>query len=128
MLVGLIWSCAVSGETAQAAADGAAGPTRQDLIGAWVLVRIEFSGPHGPLPDPFYQADSVGLLVYDSSGYMSVQIAAPHREAWAIPASRGPATAAAHAQQKTTAFDTYYAYFGTWTYDPAASVVTHAVK
>jgi hypothetical protein len=106
-------------------------PTRQQLIGAWRLVRIEVSGPGGPLRDPFYQPDSVGLIIYDPSGWMSVQIAAPQRPAGDVPATRsglaGPAAAAA-AQAKAAAFDTYYAYFGTWTLDEASSVVTHRVS
>jgi Lipocalin-like domain len=103
--------------------------TRQQLIGAWRLVSIEFSGQSGPVVDPFYQADSVGIIVYDSSGWMSVQIAAPQRRAWKVPASRLPPAAGAHETQlKAAAFDTYYAYFGTWDYDEATSVVTHHVK
>ena len=128
MLVVLIWSCALPIERACSAADGDGGPTRQALIGAWRLVRIEYSGVHGSLTDPFYQADSVGLLIYDASGWMSVQIAAPHRRAWAIPTSRRAATAADDAALKAAAFDTYYSYCATWTYDQATSVVPHAVK
>src|SRR5271168_353215 len=63
---------------------------RQDLIGAWRLLRIEYSGPHGPIVDPFYQSDSTGIIIYDSSGWMSMYIVAPHRQAWEVPASRLP--------------------------------------
>jgi hypothetical protein len=41
--------------------------SRNDLIGVWRLVRIEYSGSHGAIADPFYQADSTGLIIYDSS-------------------------------------------------------------
>jgi hypothetical protein len=104
-------------------------PTRQQLIGAWRLVRIDLSGPNGPLDDPFYQADSTGLIVYDSSGWMSVQIAAPHRPAFGVPASRSPSAASGKwSRRQATAFDTYYAYYGTWSLDAAAGVVTHHVE
>jgi hypothetical protein len=103
--------------------------TRQQLIGAWRLVGIDFSDRSGPIVDPFYQAGSIGIIVYDSSGWMSVHIAAPHRKAWEVPASRlASAAAAQDAKFKVAAFDTYYAYFGTWDFDQAKSVVTHHVK
>jgi Lipocalin-like domain len=102
--------------------------TRQQLIGAWRLVRIEYSGPSGPLEDPFYQPGSTGIILYDSSGWMSVHIVAPGRPAWEVPASRTSSPAGARdAELKAAAFDTYYTYFGTWDLDEAASVVTHHV-
>ena len=102
---------------------------RQDLVGAWRLVRIEYSGPHGPIADPFYQADSTGVIIYDSSGWMSVHIVAPHRQAWEVPASRLSSIAMSQdLKLKAAAFDTYYTYFGTWDFDEATSVVTHQVK
>lgn len=102
---------------------------RQDLIGAWRLVRIEDAGPHGPTADPFYQADSTGVIIYDSSGWMSVHIVAPHRRGWEVPAARLSSVAKSQdTRLKAAAFDTYYAYFGTWDFDEAASVVTHHVK
>jgi hypothetical protein len=102
---------------------------RQDLIGAWRLVRIEYSGPHGPIADPFYQADSTGIIIYDSSGWMSVHIVAPHRRGWVVPAARSSSIAMSQdLKLKAAAFDTYYSYFGTWDFDEATSVVTHHVK
>src|ERR1022692_979605 len=104
-------------------------PTSHELLGAWRLVRIELSGPSGSIVDPFYQADSTGIIIYDSSGWMSVQIVAPQRPPFEVPASRAsPAATAQDAPLKAAAFDTYYAYFGTWNYDEATSVVTHHVK
>jgi len=102
-------------------------PTRQQLIGAWRLVRIEVAGAKGPITDPFYQANSSGLLIYDPSGWMSVQISAPHRVGWPVPAARSADPPAQDGPLKAAAFDTYYAYFATWTLDEAASVVTHHV-
>jgi hypothetical protein len=121
--------CVPLGEAAAFDRGDAPHPTRQQLIGAWRLVSIELSGPKGPIVDLFYQAGSSGLIIYDSSGWMSVQITAPHRRTWQVPASRSsPDASAHHALLKAAAFDTYYAYHGTWTYDQAASVVTHHVE
>jgi hypothetical protein len=106
--------------------------TRQELIGAWRLVSIQIEGPNGPSIDPFYNADSTGLLVYDASGWMSVQIVGQHRPAMEAPASRPPHDTTHATPQdaalKAVVLDTYYAYFGTWEYDEAAATVTHHIK
>jgi Lipocalin-like domain len=125
----LVCFCASLSQAAAPEHGGALPPTRQQLIGAWRLVKIDYSGPSGPIVDPFYQADSTGLIVYDSSGWMSVHIVAPHRKAWDIPASRASSSSTApEAQLKAAAFDTYYAYFGTWDLNEAKSTVTHHVQ
>jgi lipocalin-like protein len=103
--------------------------TRQQLIGAWRLVSIEILGPNGPMPDPFYNAGSSGMLVYDASGWMSVQIAGQPRPAMDAAASRPtPTDTAEAARLKAAVLDTYYAYFGTWEFDEASSTVTHHIK
>ena len=103
--------------------------TRQALIGAWRLVSIHILGPKGPMPDPFYNADSSGMLVYDASGWMSVQIAGQPRPAMDAAASRPtPTDTAEAARLKAAVLDTYYAYFGTWEFDEATSTVTHHIK
>jgi hypothetical protein len=104
------------------------GLTRDDLIGAWRLVRIEYSGPHGSTVDPFYQAGSSGLLIYDKSGWMSVDIAAPDRARFEVPSQRRAMRDGGELSAlKLAAFDSYYAYHGTWEFDAATSVVTHHV-
>ena len=103
-------------------------PTRQELIGAWRLVSIQIEGPTGPMLDPFYNEDSTGLLVYDASGWMSVQIVGQHRPAMEAPASRPTHDTPQAAALKAAVLDTYYAYFGTWKYDEAAATVTHYIK
>ena len=107
--------------------------TRQELIGAWRLQSIEILGPKGSRPDPFYNTDSSGLIIYDASGWMSVQIVGQPRPAMDAPASRPTPAATARAaprdaQLKAAVLDTYYAYFGTWKFDEATSTVTHSVK
>jgi len=115
------------GEAAAADRGGEANPASQ-LVGAWRLVAVEYSGPRGETVDPFYQADSTGIIIYDASGWMSVQISAPRRRAWRIPSVRVPATGGNDQSLKAEAFDTYYSYYGTWEYDAARSIVTHHVK
>lgn len=111
---------------AQAAAPS---PLREQLVGAWRLVAIEYRGPRGEDTDPFYQAGSSGIIVYDASGWMSVQIDAPSRRGWEIPSARiSPPASTAQTLLKAQAVDSYYSYYGTWDYDAASSVVTHHVK
>jgi hypothetical protein len=125
----LICLCALLHPAASADRGGTSRVARQDLIGVWRLVRIEYFGPHGPIVDPFYQAGSSGVIIYEPSGWMSVHIVAPQRQAWEVPASRlSPGAMSQDMSLKAAAFDTYYTYFGTWDFDEATSAVTHHVK
>jgi hypothetical protein len=128
----LLWVICLCVPLCQAGAPGQGGVplrSRQQLIGAWRLVGIDYSDRNGPIVDPFYQPGSIGIIIYDSSGWMSVHIAAAHRKAWDVPASRLPSDAGAQDPAlKAAAFDTYYAYFGTWDFDEAKSVITHHVR
>jgi hypothetical protein len=99
--------------------------TQQDLIGAWRLVSIDVQGPAGREADPFYGNGSHGLLIYDASGWFSVQIEGADRPPVQVPAAR-PVPEAALADSK--ALNSYYAYFGTWSFDSKTSVVTHHAK
>ena len=92
----------------------------QKLIGAWQLVSVETVGPHGEVTYPYYGKHPEGLLVYDRSGWMSVQIVSdPKPDAPSID-SRS-AILAATPEQKTSIIEGYYAYFGKWTVDPSGS-------
>jgi hypothetical protein len=103
--------------------------TRRELVGAWRLLSIQRVGPNGPTIDPFYGTDSTGILVYDPSGWMSVQIVGRHRPEMEAPASRPTQSDTAQdTQLKAAVLDTYYAYFGTWHYDEVTSTVVHDVK
>jgi hypothetical protein len=103
--------------------------TRQDLIGTWRLVDIEVEGPAGREVDPFYGSGSRGLLIYDASGWFSVQIEGSGRPAVQVPSVRPtPGQSDSTAPLKAAALDSYYAYYGTWTFDPATSTVTHHAK
>jgi len=102
---------------------------RQDLIGAWRLVDIDVEGPDGREADPFYGEGSRGLLIYDASGWFSVQIEGAARPAMQIPSVRPVADQSdSTARLKATVLDSYYAYYGTWSFDAATSTVTHHAK
>jgi hypothetical protein len=99
--------------------------TQQDLVGAWRLVSIDVQGSAGREADPFYGNGSRGLLIYDRSGWFSVQIEGADRPPVQVPDAR-PVPAATAADSK--ALHSYYAYFGTWSFDPVTSTVTHHAK
>jgi hypothetical protein len=104
-------------------------PGTQALIGAWHLVSIDYSGPTGPLPDPVFGPDPHGVIIYDRSSCMSVQIVTANRPTMTRPATRTSGTTSPEdAQVKSQAFDSYYAYFGTWEYDATTKTVTHHLK
>jgi hypothetical protein len=132
-----IWICALSvvalhgavAEPSKGLPTGSPrGLTREDLIGVWRLVRIEYSGPHGSTVDPFYQAGSTGLLIYDRSGWMSVDIVAPDRARFEVPGQRIALQADGElAALKVSAFDSYYTYHGTWEFNAGTSELAHHV-
>jgi hypothetical protein len=104
-------------------------PSAQALVGAWHLVSIEYSGPAGPLLDPIFGPNPHGVIIYDRSGWMSVQIFTANRPTMTRPATRTSGTTSPDdAQVKSRAFDTYYAYYGTWEYDASTATITHHLK
>jgi hypothetical protein len=124
----LLIICLIVPTQPYASARGTAHSTREDLIGAWRLQSIQLIGPEGPMIDPFYNEGSTGILIYDPSGWMSVQIAGQGRASVDVPASRPlQSITPEEAQRKAQALDTYYAYFATWDFDEATSTVTHRI-
>jgi Lipocalin-like domain len=58
------------------------------------------------------QIERFGIIMYDNSGHMSVQIVNSNRPAF--PNGRSRATD----KEKADAFDSYIAYYGTYTIEP----------
>ena len=50
------------------------GTAKEQLVGAWRLVSIETIRSNGEVIFPFYGKHPEGILMYDGSGWMSVQI------------------------------------------------------
>jgi hypothetical protein len=88
------------------------------IIGAWRLVSVEGNSPVRRVD----YDHPTGFIIYDRSGWMSVQIAIHgERKAFAKGYSNGTA------EEKAEAFDTYFAYYGTYTVDAKAETVTHHI-
>jgi hypothetical protein len=89
------------------------------LAGGWKLVSLEAVRPDGEVvrewgPHP------TGYLSYDENGFVSVQIV---RDPRAVNKSRELTP-----DDRREAFDTYYAYFGTFEVDDKEGVVTHHIQ
>jgi hypothetical protein len=103
--------------------------TQQDLVGAWRLIDIEVEGPAGREAAPFYGTGSRGLLIYDASGWFSVQIEGAGRPAVPVPSVRPiPEQSESNARISAAVLDSYYAYYGTWSFDSGTSTVTHHAR
>jgi hypothetical protein len=105
----------------------AATPKASDLYGAWQLVSVETVRPNGEIIHPFYGKSPKGMIVYDPSGWMSVQIVSDPKPV--VPAGKSRDTFNnAPAAEKALAAEGYYAYFGPYSVDVAAATVTHHLK
>jgi hypothetical protein len=103
-----------------------AAPSPDDLskkfLGAWRLVSIEGNPPGRT---NFYDRPT-GLIMYDPSGHMSVNIVLKADRKPFAPYTKGVLTATT--EEKATAFDSYAAYFGTFTVDAKAGTVSHHLE
>jgi hypothetical protein len=92
------------------------------FVGAWRLVSVE-----GNPPGRRVVFDRpTGLLLYDPSGRMSVQIVVRADRKPFAPYAKGLLSATL--EEKAAAFDGYAAYFGTYTVDAKAGTVTHHLE
>jgi hypothetical protein len=89
---------------------------QKKLLGAWRLTSVDgerFPGYDHP----------TGLIIYDPSGKMSVQIAnRSGRKTFAGGFASGTR------EEKAAAFDSYYGYYGTYSVDAQAGTVTHHIE
>ena len=109
----LALSLALAGATAFAA-DSAAN-LQKKFVGSWKLISIE--GPNQTRTDKAF-----GIIMYDNTGRMAVQIVREERPAF--PDGR----AKAKDKDKAAAFDTYTAYYGTYTFEPKNGIVIHHLE
>ncbi len=112
---------------AQKATAGAGPATAEALTGSWRLVSVETIRPGGEIIYPFYGKHPTGLLIYDRSGWMSVEIVSDPAPSVPASSSRENFTQAP-AAEKAAAIDGFYAYYGTWTIGDAGATVTHHIK
>jgi Lipocalin-like domain len=89
------------------------------FVGAWKLVSVEGEDPVSPMG---FDHPS-GVIIYDASGWMSAQIAVKRDRK---PFAKGRRSGTV--EEKADAFDSYFAYYGTYTVDSEKRTVTHHVE
>ena len=94
----------------------------KQFFGAWRLAAIE--GQPAGLPD-FY-VHPTGIIFYDRSGWMSVQIANKSDRKPLATSLAGARLATPEA--KAAAFDSYLAYYGKYEVDVKKQTVTHHIE
>jgi hypothetical protein len=96
----------------------------QDLVGTWKLIAIDERDGDGQRVVPLdYGPEPTGMLMYDAWGRMSVQVMRRARPRFA-----SEDVHSATADQAKSALTGYGAYFGTYTVDESAGIVTHHVQ
>ena len=115
----VIGLCVLSGAWFGMHAEQQRDEVTRKLIGAWRLVSVEGTNPifHFAYDHP------TGLLIYDRSGWMAVQVA--------VKGDRKPfvnGIASGTLEEKAAAFDSYFSYYGTYTLDLKAQTITHHLE
>jgi len=105
---------------ADAATDNAA--VAAALVGSWDLVSLENRGEDGSVHKPFGDAP-LGRITYTADGRMTAQIMRDVRKTFAT-----DQLYSGTADEKAAAYDSYIAYYGTYTVDAAKHTVTHTVE
>jgi len=95
---------------------------KEQFVGTWKLVSSEFRRSDGEVTYPMGRNAS-GMLMYDASGHMSVQIIRPDRPAFAS----GDQLKGTLEEIKS-AFEGCVAYFGTYEVNEKKGTVTHHVE
>lgn len=116
----VLCACTLSFATFMACAQEKSVPA--GLVGTWKVVRYEDRTGREPVKFLFGEHPR-GLLVYDATGHMSIQIMkVPHpKVAVGDDETITP-------QEKIALYDAYAAYFGTYSVDARRGVVTHHVE
>ena len=95
------------------------GPALPELVGSWRIVSYEDRDAAGVVVYP-YGKTPAGLLIYDATGHMAVQLMkTPPPDVASDDWDRFTV------QEKVALYDGYVAYFGRYEVDVARKVVTH---
>ena len=94
--------------------------SKQLLVGSWKLVSFESRDVNGSISYPWGK-DTVGYLMYNADGYMSVTIMSSNRAKFSSEDLKGGAT-----EEKVAAADTYISYCGR--YEVKQDTVIHHIE
>jgi hypothetical protein len=93
---------------------------KQLLVGSWKLVSLESRDANGNIVYPWGK-DTLGYLMYNEDGYVSVSIMSSSRPKFSSGDIKGGT-----AEEKVTAADTYISYCGT--YEIKQDMVIHHIE
>jgi Lipocalin-like domain len=93
------------------------------FVGAWRLVSIEGVPPG--LPGNLYDRPT-GLIIYSASGQVSAQLVAKADRKPFAAFNKGRVSATT--EDKAAAFDSYNAYYGTYSVNAKAGTITHHLE
>ncbi|HSE99024.1 MAG TPA: lipocalin-like domain-containing protein [Blastocatellia bacterium] len=96
--------------------------TMNNFIGAWKLISVEDYEAGGGVTYP-YGRNPAGLLIYDASGYMSVQIMRRDREP--LSSDKWEET---RAEEIKSTVEGFTAFFGTYEVDEQKKTIIHRVE
>jgi len=107
----------------------AASSVSDQLVGSWRLVSRVTTADNGKtLVDPGLSATPKGLLIYDRSGHVAAQLSRPGRTAETLAEECRAAEKVKGTNDTAQTILGYDAYFGTFTLDAKAGVVTHHLE
>lgn len=101
---------------------------RDDLVGTWKLVSVETLRPNGEASREWMGQNPAGLIIYDATGHMAVQIMRDPRPVFAPGRSCCIPERTATPEEIGAAYGGYYAYFGGYEVDEREGAVVHRVQ
>ena len=97
---------------------------KEAIVGTWKLISSEtVIGENNSRPNYWMGSNPTGVIIYDSTGYMSVQIMRDSR-----PTFQSGDRWMASSEELKVAFEGYYAYFGTYEVNEKEGFVLHHVQ
>lgn len=102
-------------------AQNVAAESAKAVLGAWRLLSIEDRKSDGEIIYWMGRKPN-GLIIYDASGYMSVQFMRDPRPVFTTPYSR------ATPEEVRKAYEGYFAYFGTYEVNAEKGLITHHLQ
>jgi Lipocalin-like domain len=113
------------------ATDGAFAPSivAEQLVGGWSLVsRVTTTADGKTLSDPGLSATPRGVLIYDRYGHVAAQLSRPGRTVELLADECRAAEKVKGTNDTAQTILGYDAYFGTYTVDARAGIVTHHLE
>src|SRR5262249_55699231 len=126
----LCWCNFVAAQTTSTTAPAnSASSTSAQLIGSWHLVSRQSRSATGEIvPDRGLAETPWGILIYDQSGHVAAQLSRRDRTVAMLPGECQAAITTKGTADTAQTILGYDAYFGTYTIDERAGVVTHHLQ